>query len=218
MSDLPNPRLLLGEGVTDLVVVNSICDRYGIPDDWYEYENLGGIKRLLDDLPSIMRESDRRYIAVVLDADQNPSGRWQSLRDRLRERVGYELPPSPTPGGTIVQSADPQRPVLGVWMMPDNSSPGMVEDFLRTLVRPDDTLFQRAVRTVARIPVAERRFSPLHLTKARMYTWAAWQEDPGTALGNIIKRGELDATAAPAQALCDWIRKIFPALPAESGT
>jgi hypothetical protein len=218
MSDVPKPRLLLGEGVTDLVVVNSLCDQHGIPDDWYDYLELQGVDQLLRKLPSHLKESGRQYVAVVLDADENPAGRWQAIADRIGSKLGYALPTSPIRGGTIIAPPSATLPLLGIWMMPDNSGPGMLEDFLKALVRPGDPLFPRALQTVAGIPDSDRRFIPFHLPKAEMYTWAAWQAEPGTALGNIIKRGELDAHADAAQEFSGWIRRIFPPPSTESVT
>lgn len=210
MSHEPKSCLLLGEGVTDLVVVNSLCDAHGLPADLYDYEDLKGVEKLLRKLPTFLKESGRRQIAVVLDADQHPAGRWQGLRDSLlRRETGYVLPECPSPGGTVIPPPTAGRPGLSIWLWPDNTSAGVLEDFLKKLVPEADPLFIRALRNVGEIPTEERRFGAFHLSKAELYTWAAWQEEPGRAFGDLIRRGELDPAAAPAQELMTWVRRAF---------
>ena len=41
---------------------------------------------------------------------------------------------------------------FGVWLMPDNRLPGMLEDFVRFMVRPDDRLWPRVEDVLQSIP------------------------------------------------------------------
>ncbi|MEZ4314138.1 MAG: DUF3226 domain-containing protein [Polyangiaceae bacterium] len=92
---------------------------------------MGGVEEMLrrPTLQAAAKSFDR--LGILLDADLSPGDRWQSLRTSLRGLL--DLPEQPYPGGTIVDS--PRTPGtgvsrLGVWLMPDNQSPGMLEDFL----------------------------------------------------------------------------------------
>lgn len=69
-----------------------------------------------------------------------------------------DVPPDPDPGGTIIEQAD--QPVVGIWLMPDNQLPGMLEDFIAFLVSEDDVLWGQAEHCLRQIPEQERRFSP----------------------------------------------------------
>jgi len=51
----------------------------------------------------------------------------------------------------------------------------------------------RARRCVSEIPVEERRFVESYATKALIHTWLAWQDDPGTPLGQAITKRYFDA-------------------------
>ena len=98
---------------------------------------------------------------MVIDADTDVKARWQSLRDRLIN-VGYQnVPTDPTPDGTILDPpAQTLLPRVGIWIMPDNQTNGILEDFLRFLVPQEGTLFDHVQSSVATIPKADRRFSP----------------------------------------------------------
>ena len=153
---------------------------------------------------------DGDIVGVVIDADTDLKSRWQSLRDRLI-RVGYQaVPDNPTPDGTIL---DPPPgillPRMGIWIMPDNQTKGILEDFLRFLVPTGSQLFNHVQSSVAAIPEEERRFNLLAEPKAIIHTWLAWQEDPGKPLGTAITARFLDPHVAQADVLVSWLNRLF---------
>ena len=85
----------------------------------------------------------------------------------------------------------------------------MTEDFVRLLVPPGDTLWERAVSCVERIPVADRLFSDSALIKAHVHTWLAWQKIPGLPMGQAISNRWLNAEVPEAQQLVGWMRRLF---------
>ena len=91
--------------------------------------------------------------------------------------------------------------------MPDNQSPGALEDFIRSLVPTSDDLWDKAKLNVDEIPTP--RFPPERRSKAYMHTWLAWQEEPGKPLGQAISARYLDPNAPHAQQLIAWIRRLF---------
>ena len=100
-------------------------------------------------------------------------------------------------------------PGSGVWIMPDNMSPGMLEDYLRDLLPEGDALFERARRCLDEIPVEDRRFLAAHLSKALIHTWLAWQDDPGTPFGQAITKRYFDSDGPHVQGLLDWLTRLF---------
>lgn len=93
--------------------------------------------------------------------------------------------------------------------MPDNHVEGMLEDFLLRLTHEHDGLVARACDVVDGIPETERRFALAHKSKAAVHTWLAWQEEPGTALGQAITKRYLDPTRNPAPAFRAWLLALF---------
>jgi hypothetical protein len=70
--------------------------------------------------------------------------------------------------------------------MPDNESPGMIEDFVGQMIRQDDDMLPEVDRFLDSIPTKRRRFSEAHRPKARIHTWLAVQEEPGKPMGLAI--------------------------------
>ena len=123
-------KLLLVEGPDDEHVFRGLCGQYGLP--WLdEIRQYGGYVNLLDAIPVRLKESDVGVLGIVLDADEDPVSRWDAISHRLKE-VGYAVPPGPDPAGLVLESPDSSiLPRVGVWMMPDNRMPGILEDFIR---------------------------------------------------------------------------------------
>ena len=145
----------------------------------------------------------------MIDADDSPDARWQSLRD-IFANAGYpNVPQRPDPDGTILDSPEETfLPRAGVWIMPDNKSPGILEDFLRFLIpNQPNPLFAHAERSVATVP--ERRFTENDTPKALIHTWLAWQDEPGKPYGTAITAKFLDSRLPEAQALAGWLGRLF---------
>ena len=117
------------------------------------------------------------------------------------------MPPEPDPAGTVVRQEG--LPTVGLWLMPDNSMPGMLEDFIQMLVPPGDTLWSRATAAADAIAVAERRYPPSLHGKAQIYTWLAWQAEPGRPYGTAITARYLDASRPSGQAFVAWAAQLF---------
>lgn len=208
----PHDRILLVEGRDDAEVVKQFCNHHGIDNRrLFRIEVKNGIEALLDDL-RVRPQTHVRVLGAIVDADTDPELRWRQLGDVMR-RSGYELPQRPSPSGTYLPAPNVFLPRIGLWMMPDNRVEGMLEDFLLRLTHDGDRLVTRAGKTVDDIPAEDRRFNPVHRSKATMYTWLAWQADPGTPLGQAITKRYLDPSRDPAPAFRDWLLALFTPAP-----
>lgn len=197
--------VLLVEGKDDDSVFFHLLNHHQIPESRFKRKKKEGFSQVINDLDVEPDASGLERLGIVVDADVDLSARWQSLRNKLIS-CGYpDVPNAPLPEGTIVQEAD--RPLVGVWVMPDNVLPGMLEDFIRALVPDSDSLWNRAENCVNEISEPERRFSAV--SKAYVHTWLAWQEEPGTLMGAAINKRYLNADALSAQQLMAWIRRLF---------
>jgi hypothetical protein len=207
MSKIKFPSsILLVEGPDDQHVVWTLLQHHKIEENFSVLEK-GGIEDLLKTVPVQLKGSELRQLGIMVDADENIAGRWQSLTDILR-KAGYSgLPARPDDAGTIIDQEG--KPRLGIWLMPDNRATGMVEDFIRFLVPVDDALIGHARHCVQNIDDSNRRFRPSYLSKAEIHTWLAWQEHPGTPLGQAITKKYLDAHCHHATSFMAWIRRLF---------
>lgn len=202
-------RILLVEGTDDKHVIMHICGNRGVQklDEIAPQES---VERLLDNFPVRLKESDLEVLGIVLDADTDLHGRWESLRHRLTQAGYTGVPELPAPNGTILP-APPNTllPRFGVWIMPDNQSKGILEDFLHFLVPTGSLLFEHVKSSVASIPEGERRFSQVAEPKALIHTWLAWQQEPGKPLGTAITAKFLDANVGQVDILVGWLKALF---------
>ncbi|MGC8494844.1 MAG: DUF3226 domain-containing protein [Syntrophobacteraceae bacterium] len=203
-------KILLVEGIDDEHVLKHLCGNRGVPhlDDIKQYE---GVDNLLESLPVRLKAAEfGDIIGVVIDADTDIASRWQSMRDRL-SGVGYETVPNlPAHCGTILDPpADKLLPRVGIWIMPDNRSEGILEDFLRFLVPEGSKLFDHVESSVEAIPEGEKLFGPLAVSKAVIHTWLAWQQEPGKPLGTAITARYLDSGVPEVDILVSWLNRLF---------
>lgn len=199
-------NVLLVEGIDDLHVFWSLLERHQIPNA-FTVRQKEGIDNLLSTLSVELRASELERLGIVVDADVDLGRRWQALCNVL-VKAGYtSLPEEPDPLGTVIEEEG--RPSVGIWIMPDNTLPGMLEHFIGFLIPDGDMLWDRARLNVDSIPSEHCRFSEAHRIKAHVHTWLAWQPDPGTPLGKAITKRYLDADAEHAQRLMNWIRRLF---------
>ncbi len=125
----------------------------------------------------------------------------------LLRNAGYSDIPDEAPRKGFVSMGD-RRPRIGIWLMPDNRSPGMLEDFAAALVPEGDALWLVANSTVDGLAEDVRRFRPVHRAKAVVHTWLAWQEEPGTPLGLAIKKRYLEPTMPSGHDFVAWVRRL----------
>ncbi len=200
-------RVLWVEGKDDSAVVQSLCRQHRLPRAFVVTER-GGITEILKGLPVEVRAPDLECFGIVVDANGDADDRWRAIRELLGSNGYPELPASPGSDGIVVP-APPNRPRVGVWIMPDNRSPGMVEDFVARLIPADDRLWPRASDAIEAIPPQDRRFPEARRAKALIHTWLSWQEDPGSPMGQAITKGDLDADAPLARRFMDWLRRLM---------
>jgi hypothetical protein len=208
-------KILLVEGADDEHVLKHVCGTRGV-QELDEIKPLGSVEQLLESFPVRLKESDIEVLGVVVDADTDLSARWQSLRDRLRDAGYQNVPEHPAPTGTIILPPPDNAllPRVGIWIMPDNQTRGILEDFMRFLVPEGSRLFEHVKSSVAAIPEGERRFSQLAEPKAIVHTWLAWQKEPGKPLGASITARYLDPGVAQVDVLVSWLTQLFfPPLP-----
>lgn len=188
-------NVLLVEGKNDAIVFATLCAHHGIRV-WTEDE------------PSVLKQSGLQHLGVVVDCDPDKGMRvrWQQLFN-LAKNAGYDVPKTPAQQGTILVREG--RPALGIWLMPDNKGDGFLEDFVGFLVSPGDAMWEWADKCLDLVPECPSRFKPSHRAKARIHSWLAWQEEPGTPMGSAITQRYLDAHAAHALRFFAWLRLLF---------
>ncbi len=207
-------RRLLVEGPDDEHVVKHICGNRNV-GRIDEIIAVGGVDTLIESLTIRLKASeDGDIVGVIVDADTDLESRWNAVRSRLVGLDYTDVPLHPQQGGTIL---DPpigsMLPRFGVWLMPDNKTPGILEDFLQFLIPAGSKLFEHVKSSVESIPEDERRFTELARPKVDIHTWLAWQDEPGKPLGIAITAKYLDSHTATVDVFISWLnRRFFPSV------
>ena len=203
-------KVLLVEGVNDQHVVWHLCEAHKLPE-CFAVEEMGGKEPLLESLYGYFRRDPLAYptVGILLDADESPESAWYAVTNRLRDE-GYSVPSRLDAGGLVLDHPTGDGPRVGVWLMPDNSLPGKVEDFVRLLIPAGDEL---AVETDGALKVIEdknvQRYAAKDRPKAFIHTWLAWQDEPGKPMGTAITKRYLDPNSTQAARFVAWLRQLF---------
>lgn len=206
------PHQLLVEGKNDMHVIWALCNQYQLPETFSvevpAIDATEGIEALLDGLPLKLREKNLEILGIVVDADQDLTARWQALRYRLRMSGYQDIPDAPPTEGWVYTA--PELPKVGVWLMPNNQLPGMLEDFVAHLIPANDKLLPKAESILQEIEQAGiNPYTFIHRPKALIYTWLAWQEKPGMPMGQAITARVLRYDSTRAIAFVEWLKRLF---------
>jgi hypothetical protein len=198
--------VLLVEGNDDQHVVWGLLEHFKIPEV-FDVREKGGIEALLKILPVQLKASEIQRVGIVIDADVELSRSWNKVRNILQAASFQTVPELPILGGTILK--EPGLPHVGVWIMPDNKLPGMLEDFVRLLIPDEDGILPHVEASIAAIPEGSQLFIGTHKPKAVIHTWLAWQETPGCPMGLAIKKRYLNPKAPNAVEFIKWVTDLF---------
>jgi hypothetical protein len=213
--------LLLVEGVNDCHAVFQLMWLVYHADPVFGIHECGNDDKVLDSLASriVSTRSRQRVLGLILDADivgLRPDQVIQSRLDQLAARVGtrYPLPAVFPEGGLILDPLagrpDADRlPKLGVWLMPNNKAYGMFEDLLMGSLSEQVAAYTTTVVKQSKVD-GIARFKDVHLSKAVIRTYLAWQDPPDIQyLGLAIKRGAFENIEAECKRFVQWLEQLF---------
>lgn len=199
------------EGPTDKHVTLALCQRMSIPET-FDVIDESGISTLLDNMRiRIKGTGNTKTIGIIIDADENLTARWEQIKTILHNSHKYANIPNIIPeDGLILPPVQPDDIKIGVWMMPNNNLNGMLEDFMIELIPDNDNLLLKVNDVLKDIECSgQNKYNPIHRSKAKIHTWLAWQESPGTPLGLAITKQYLETNPPVCQKLITWLNKLF---------
>jgi hypothetical protein len=177
---------------------------------WPVHIHMGnGAEDILSDgvLLAYLKGSTVQTFGVMLDADEKAHGRYASVRNICKE-VFPDLPQQLPAEGVVSENEDHKR--LGVWIMPDNSSVGSTETFLRCLVpEKSRTLWDHAEASAKKAKEFGAVFTDNSWDKACLHTWLAWQDPPDQTPGIAIRKKLLDTNCASATSFIEWFKRLY---------
>ncbi|MEA5420677.1 DUF3226 domain-containing protein [Spirulina sp. CCNP1310] len=207
-------KILLVEGVEDLRIIPKLIEANGVPwvkakqpvvfiDPCNGYDNLVNP----DLIATWLQASGLLALGIIIDADENPEERWQSIRNASLNNIP-DLPKSLPEEGLIHITAQGIR--FGIWMMPDNKICGMLETFIAYMIPSTaEELWQFAQTVTREAQTKGAKFKAVHEDKAKIYSWLAWQNPPGRQLHQAIKQRILTPQNPDAQKFVTWFKKLY---------
>ncbi len=209
-----HPRILLVEGKQDRFVIPELIEANGV--NWGTRKkpvvfirDYDGYQKLIDPevIATELQASGLAALGIIIDADDDAMGRWQSIRGASLKSIP-DLPETLPENGLIHMTPTGIR--FGIWIMPDNRMRGMLETFLAYMIPTEGSAlwqFAQAATTEARNKGAG--FIDAHLDKAHIYTWLAWQDPPGRQLHQAVAERILYPSHPNAQKFVTWFRALY---------
>lgn len=203
-------KLLIVEGNDDLSLISNIMKKR--IKDWYnpkeikpnnylvqlvlsdpEESSTGGKSKITYKNVSFRSKSEYTHIGIVVDADHD----FAATKDKI---------------SAICKQASENylSTVYDFWIMPDNLSNGMIEDFALSLTSESPLLAYS--ETVSRMAKNEPYCAPykkIHATKSKIRTWLAWQDEPGIRIGHAINKGIINADSPQADKFVNWFSGFY---------
>ena len=202
---------LLVEGNDDQHVIWTLCEHHTIHEsfDVVDCESIENVFKHLE-LRVNEQASQTTVVGIVVDADADLNKRWNKITAILSKTANYTVPESLPNEGLVLRPNTPFNPIVGIWIMPDNKLNGMLEDFIATLVEADDAVLPAIDSTLLDIEQNNiSKYKSIHKAKARIHTFLAWQEDPGTPMGLAITKKYLNPKAPSSQLFVNWLNALY---------
>ncbi len=170
----------------------------------------GGIDKIAEAVKTALQDEDVTNIGVVVDA--NDVG-VESRIDRISAAIRSAYPDTQfnielSEAGWVAEL----KPGLtfGLWVMPDNASPGYLEHFLVRLIVEDSPELALATGFLAQTKATDNpQFTEVKDQKALLALYLAIQSQPGMNPQTAISKGLLDHQKPLAQNFLTWFTSTF---------
>jgi len=169
-------NLLAVEGNDEVIFFNELLRHMGM-DESVEVFEVGGKDRFKKKIPVLLRTpgaGNLQAIAIIRDADDSFENAFKSVQGVLKQN----LLPAPKNPGEFTQG----NPKVGVFILPDNFSPGMLENICLETVKNAEEMecvdrFIDCTRGLKKLPVEK------DIPKARVQTFLAIKPDVPNSIG-----------------------------------
>lgn len=205
---------ILVEGKSEQTVIPELCRLCGVQQR-FDIEKANSLEELKRALKTLLKSSNTlTKLWVVIDADTHFERAWQSVKDILLRsgKYSFDSKMAMPSGGLIVEPDDPGDLTIGVWIMPNNTDVGMLEDFMLRLIPEGDTLIGRVERNVSELNAEREKhpglFKEVHYSKARIHTWLAWHDVPGESLSVAVQKRLFAIDNDLCHSFAEWIGRL----------
>jgi hypothetical protein len=207
-------NVLLVEGKQEVRVIPELIEANGV--DWgarnhpvVYLRDYDGYRKIVDAdvISTELQASGLSALGIMIDADDNLKGRWQSIRN-VCLKIIPDIPED-LPEEGLIHNA-PNGVKFGIWIMPDNRMSGMLETFLAYMLPyGNEPLWEFAQETTEQAKKRGALFTNAHYDKANIYTWLSWQDPPGRQLHQAVMERILNPQHPNAQKFVNWFKNLY---------
>ena len=198
-TDLHLPKLIIGEGVEEVLVFEAVLSHLELTD--VGVEHYGGKQKLaayLDVLKLRPGFAQLASLGVTRDADESAIGAFASVQSLLQKRQ-FVIPNTP---GDITEGS----PRVGIIILPDGVNNGALEDLCLAAWREDPLL--QCIDAYFDCVSTAKGEPPRQISKARVHAWLAAQGTPDMRLGIAAKKGLIDWNNPAFERLVTFIKAL----------
>ena len=214
-------HVLLVEGQDDKHFVWQLCKKVNFPfqpqrskvdfdigvnGKVFQVLDKGNRTDLIGSLQLELKAPNRMTVGILMDSDENVMDCWKVLGQELAQS-GVHLPSSPEAAGTVIPGCG-RIPRTGIWLMPDNQSPGELEDFVWTMIPNGDSVLPLSKDYIGKISESDRRFRKEKNRKAVLYAWLAARKEPGR-MGAAVGASDLEVNVQSCSKFLCWLERLF---------
>lgn len=197
--EIKHPKLLIVEGKEDELFFSAFCHHLGLND--IQVLSIGGKTQLpsnLKALKGVTGFSRVTALGIIRDSDEDANAAFQSVCSAL-QHAGLPKPPKPmTPSS--------ERPRVSVMILPDNQSPGALEDICLKAIAGTP-----AMRCVDEFFCClQRHHLPpsKNLSKAKVLAYLTSLPEPDKRLGESVQSGYWNWDHPAFSDLKDFLRSL----------
>lgn len=212
-----HPHVLLVEGGTDEHVIGHLWGSKFGGEPPFKIIAEGSKDAVLTSISTRLKTPGTQTIGIVVDADESAEDCWDAIRGHLNA-VKVELPATPALEGLVTHVSSEHlgaRAVqrIGVWISPDNASPGELEDFIATMMPANDAVWplaQTYADSVAELSprAGTQLIQPRRKMHTAVWAWMASRRQ-ATRIGSAIRAGDLNVDGHLCRLLLSWLERLF---------
>lgn len=220
-----NRNVLLVEGASDQKFFNQLLSSLSntveispkIPRDVDAQIYRNGLQPLYRQMEiqiDLLIRGQVNRLGVIVDADHaEQSGNGFACRRNeivsLLVAKGFVITETPNESYIGEVFRHPSDAAVGVWIMPDHQSDGMIEDLFIGSVKSDQLALLSHVTDVIDSLDDHKMFAQHHESKAKLSTWLAWQKNPGISPSYAYHKGLFDKESTGFISLVNWLERVF---------
>ncbi len=192
-------KLLVVEGKDEINFFRVLFEHMGISDS-IDIRDAGGKDRFKTVLPTFTIASgfkSIKKIGIVMDADEHAENTFRSVSGTI-EKIGLTPPEKP---GNFSKNI----PSVGIFIMPDNNSNGMLEDLCLSSVRD-----QKAMKCVEDFIICSQELQekPKNIAKAKVQAFLAIKPTIVNSIGLGAQKGYWDLESDNLLPLISFLKKF----------